>query len=264
MGKFEVCIRGKNFLIKTGKKVRKRNFYAARFVEARDMSGAVQSAVDLLRTELKDSVANSKSDPPSVDVVDVSEVYYFQDNMVVESMDNMVLPGKGFLWDEDQAAAISNPINPLDGKLPTLMERIRKNEIHIHSIFIHFTNALYPVAILFMFLFLFFGNDAFRKTYFYIMVIATCSVPVSYLTGILQWRRKFQGVMIKIFYAKIRFGVVIFIIGLACTLWYYFSPAVLENRNIMTALFVLLNISIVPPIIYMGHLGGIIVYEGLD
>jgi len=264
MGKFEVCLRGKNFLIKTGKRVAKKNFYAARFVEAKDMSGAVQVAVDLLRTELKDSVANSKSDPPSVDVADVSEVYYFQDNMVVESLDNMVLPGKGFLWDEEQAAPAGNPMNPLDGKLPSLREKIRRNEIHLHSIFIHFTNALYPVAILFMFLFLLFGNDAFRRTYFYIMVIATCSVPVSYLTGILQWRRKFQGVMIKIFYDKIRFGVLIFVIGLVCTLWYYFSPEVLEKKNILTAAFVLLNLSILAPIIYLGHLGGIIVYEGLD
>jgi hypothetical protein len=68
MKKFEVCIRGANFLIKTGNTVKKNAFRATRFVEAKDIPDAVDKAMNSLRAELKPAVLNDESDPPSVDV----------------------------------------------------------------------------------------------------------------------------------------------------------------------------------------------------
>lgn len=262
MKKFEVCIRGRNFLIKKGNKAKKNGFYAARFVEANDYSAAVGIAMDSFRAELKDAVMNDQSDPPIMNVVEANEVYYFQDKMVVG---DKVLPKEGFVWDEswDEEKLIS-PISSLKERWLFLRNRIGEKEFHIHSICIHFTNALYPVAILFMFLFLLSGKVSFHQTYFYIMVVATFSVPFSYLTGILEWKKRYKGAMIQIFLAKIIVGLVIFAIGGSCTLWRYISPGVLENGGIQSLAFIILNVSIVPPLIYLGHLGGIIVYEGLD
>lgn len=273
MKKFEVCIRGNNFLIKTNHKIKKNGFLAARFVEAEDMSGALAIVMNGIKSELKDMVANDESDPPRVAVEDIYEVYFFGDSIEWEKKK---LPPAGFVWDEplarDAASSPTTPaegtqasqVSPLDLKWPTLWESIRKKDIHIHSIFIHFTNSLYPVAILFMFLFLLLGNAAFRHTYFYIMLLATFSVPVSYLTGILEWRKRFKGIMIPIFAAKIKYGPVVFIIGGLATLWYYVSPDILERGDILTVIYVLLNLSILLPLIYLGHLGSVIVYEGLD
>lgn len=269
MKKFEVYIRGKNFLIRTDNEVRKNNFYAGRFIEANDMSDALEMVMGSIRSELKDAVLNDKSDPPTMRVEDISEVYYFQDKLLWQGMN---LPLDGYVWDDlkvsasarPQAVSPASPANPLDAKWPTLWERIREKDIHIHSIFIHFTNSLYPVAILFMFLFVLFGNASFHQTYFYIMVLATFSVPVSYMTGILEWRKRFKGVMIPIFAAKIKYGVVVFIIGACSTLWHYIFPGILERMNIFSVVFILLNVSILLPLTYLGHLGGIIVYEGLD
>ncbi len=272
MKKFEVCIRGTNFLIKTNNKVKKNGFIAARFVEADDMSGALAIVMNGIRSELKDHVENNESDPPNVTVEDIYEVYYFGDEVVWQGKN---LPPNGFVWDEPlvsgtatspQIPALSAPesqANPLDLKWPTLWERIQEKDIHIHSIFIHFTNSLFPVAILFMFLFLLSGNLSFNQTYFYIMLLATLSTPVAYLTGIVEWRKRFKGVMIPIFAAKIKYGPAVFIIGGVATLWHYISPGILERGDILTAIYVLLNVSILLPLIYLGHLGAIIVYEGL-
>lgn len=266
MTKFEVCIRGTNFLIKTDNQVRKNGFYAFRTIEANDMSGALEIVMGAIKSELKDAVLNDKSDPPKVSVEDIYEVYYYQDK--IEWQGKILLP-EGFVWDERVVSELTNSsasslANPLEGKWPTLWNRILEKDIHIHSIFIHFTNSLYPVAILFMFLFLLLGNASFHQTYFYIMVLATFSVPFSYLTGILEWRKRFKGVMIPIFAAKIRYGLVIFIIGGCSTLWHYISPGILERGDILSVVYILLNVSILLPLIYLGHLGGIIVYEGLD
>ncbi len=266
MKKFEVCIRGTNFLIKSGNQTKKNGFYAFRTIEANDMSGALEIVMGSIKSELKDAVLNDKSDPPKVSVEDIYEVYYFQDK--IEWQGKILLP-EGFVWDEMVVSESTNSLasslaNPLEGKWPTLWNRILEKDIHVHSIFIHFTNSLYPVAILFMFLFLLLGNASFHQTYYYIMVLATFSVPFSYLTGILEWRKRFKGVMIPIFAAKIKYGVVIFIIGGCSTLWHYISPGILERGDILSVIYVLLNVSIILPLIYLGHLGGIIVYEGLD
>ena len=142
MKKFEVCIRGTNFLIKSGNQVKRNGFYAARFIEANDMSDALEIVMNSIRTELKDFVLNEDSDPPKVSVADVYEVYFFGDKITLEGND---LPPEGFVWDEEVVKESANlpassPTSPLEGKWPTLWKRIRQKDIHIHSIFIHFTN----------------------------------------------------------------------------------------------------------------------------
>jgi len=266
MAKYEVCIKGSNFRIKTDGKVKTKNFNAARAVEAHDPSDAVQQVMAGLRAELQDSVANTDSNPPKVEVVEVTEVYYFQDNMVVEGLENKVLPCKGFDWKEleDREEVVENPMRPLDKKLPSLRTRLNNKDIHYHSILIHFTNGLYPVAIFFMLLYLITGRDSFRHTYFYIITLATLSVPFSYLTGILQWRKKFQAMMIDIFYTKLRYGLLMFLLGACATIWNFFSPNILAEGSILRVVFVLLNLAILPPLVYLGHLGGIIVYEEIE
>jgi len=99
MRKFEVCIRGRNFLIKRDGEVKRTGFYSARFVEADDMSVAVGMAMDSLRAELAEMVANDPSDPPVMNVEDVEEVYFFEENM---TLGEMLIPGNGFLWDEER------------------------------------------------------------------------------------------------------------------------------------------------------------------
>ena len=57
MTKFEVCIRGTNFLIKTDNQVRKNGFYAFRTIEANDMSGALEIVMGAIKAELKEFCA---------------------------------------------------------------------------------------------------------------------------------------------------------------------------------------------------------------
>ncbi|HEY4620001.1 MAG TPA: DUF2231 domain-containing protein [Nitrospirota bacterium] len=266
MKKFEVCIRGSNFLIQSGNQVKRNGFYAARFIEADDMSGALDIVMNSIKAELKDVVLNDKSNPPKVSVEDIYEVYYFGDKIVWEGKN---LPPAGFVWDEEVVKEAASPpagslSSPLEGKWSTLWKRIRQKDIHVHTIFIHFTNSLYPVAILFMFLFLLSGNASFHQTFFYMMVLATFSVPVSYLTGVLEWRKRFKGIMIPIFASKIKYGPVMFVIGGCSTLWHYLSPGILERGDLLSVVYVLFTVSIMLPLIYLGHLGGIIVYEGVE
>ena len=255
MRKYEVRIRGRNLLIKTGNTVRKNGFLATRFVEAEDNGAAIQTAMGSLRAELKGAVLNDKRDPPVIEVEEVSELYYFQENSTA---------GKGFIWDERvEEEDLAVPVGSLRKRWLVMQNRLGEMDLHLHGISVHFTSALYPVAVLFMFLFLLFGKTSFLQTHFYMMTLATISLPFSYFTGILEWRQKFEGVRLPIFTAKIVCGIAVFVIGAACIVWHALSPGVLERGGVVMAANILLNVSLLPLLVLLGYLGAKMLYERL-
>ena len=138
--------------------------------------------------------------------------------------------------------------------------KIRLFEIPFHMISVHFPTALYPVAIFFLFLALIFDRNSFRNLYFYLMIIATFFTPISYFTGILEWKKKFRGARTHIFINKIRYGIILNVVGGLCTTWYWFCPGILNHIGVFNIVFIILNISIIPLVIYLGHLGGRLIY----
>lgn len=138
--------------------------------------------------------------------------------------------------------------------------KIRLREIPFHALAIHFPTALYPVAIIFLFLALIFDRDSFSNTYFYLMIIATIFTPISHFTGILQWKNKYRGARTHIFINKIRYSLILSVDGALCTTWYWLCPGILNYTGIYNITFIILNISTVPLIIYLGHLGGKLIY----
>ena len=98
MKKFEICIKGKNFLVKINDKAKKHGFYAARPVEARDTTEAVDAAMNSIRAELKQDVLNDESDPPIMCIEDLYQVYSFEESMEIGEIK---VPTKGFVWHEE-------------------------------------------------------------------------------------------------------------------------------------------------------------------
>ncbi len=70
--------------------------------------------------------------------------------------------------------------------------KIRLHEIPFHALSVHFPTALYPVAIIFLFLALIFDHDSFSNAYFYLMIFATFLSPICHFTGILEWKKKLE------------------------------------------------------------------------
>lgn len=140
--------------------------------------------------------------------------------------------------------------------------KIGKYDIHLHSISVHFTSALYPVALFFLILSYFYQKDTSLSIYFHLMVLATVSAPISQITGIIDWKRKYKGAKVRIFRRKYFLGMVLCGLGIACTLWYGFNPDVVADAGVLRILFLLLNLSILPIVIYLGYLGSKIVYGG--
>lgn len=138
--------------------------------------------------------------------------------------------------------------------------RIGLLNIPFHAVFVHFPTALYPVAIFFLFLALFLDKDSFLNSYFYLMIIATLFTPISHFTGIIEWKKKYRGVRTHIFINKIRYSLILILVGTVCTTWYWFCPGIPGDTGALNIIFIILNISILPLVGYLGHLGGKLVY----
>lgn len=132
--------------------------------------------------------------------------------------------------------------------------------IPFHAMVVHFPTALFPVAILFLFLALFSGRDSFHNSYLYLMIMATIFAPISHFTGILEWKKKYRGVNTHIFISEKRYGLILILVGGVCTTWYWFYPEILDNTGILNIVFIILNTSILPLVGYLWHLGGKLVY----
>ena len=89
MNKFKIIVEGKNFNILIENAVQKCGFFTTRFVEADSLDSAENTALDLIREELKGMVLNEEDDPPSLFFDQIEEIKSFGDHQV---------PGTGFTW----------------------------------------------------------------------------------------------------------------------------------------------------------------------
>jgi uncharacterized membrane protein len=140
--------------------------------------------------------------------------------------------------------------------------KIGKYNLHLHSVCVHFTNALYPAALFFLILSYYYRHDYSLFAYFHLMILATIFVPISYITGVVEWKHKYRGFKTKIFTRKIQYGLIAAGFGLLCTLWYGFSPDIVDDDGLIRIVFLLCNFAILPLIFYLGYLGGRLVFGG--
>jgi hypothetical protein len=92
------------------------------------------------------------------------------------------------------------------------------------------------------------------------MILATLSSPITYLTGIIEWKQKYKGAKVRVFMMKYRYGLCLLGLGILCTFWYFLNPKILTDKGELYILFVILNFSIIPLAIYLGYLGGKLAY----
>ena len=140
--------------------------------------------------------------------------------------------------------------------------KIGKYNLHFHSISVHFTNSLYPVAVFFLILFKIFQHDSFRLTYYNLLLLASLSAPISFLTGVIEWKQKFKGARVGIFVKKIKYGYALLGLGSLCALWTFLYPGILLDSGYLHSMFIILNLTIIPVVGYLGYLGGKLMFGG--
>lgn len=98
--------------------------------------------------------------------------------------------------------------------------------VYFHPIFVHFPQALFPVAFASFVLYLVTGNDLFEKGTFLMIVFGLAATPVTMITGYIDWKVRYKGTMTPVFKIKIVTGFVLIGLSLSAVLLRALVPEV--------------------------------------
>lgn len=129
-----------------------------------------------------------------------------------------------------------------------------------HAIAAHFPNALVPTALLFLGLSLIVGGVWPFEPAAALLVFATAlAAPATFITGVIDWRRRFGGTLTPIFRWKLGLGIALMFLSASASLYRLFCPISIESLP-GRALFALLVLGMVVCATGLGHLGGKLVF----
>ncbi|WP_233120887.1 hypothetical protein [Chlorobium sp. KB01] len=131
-----------------------------------------------------------------------------------------------------------------------------KKTLFPHAIAAHFSNGLIPVAVLFLLLSLSSGDVYFEHTVIHLLVIVLMAIPVSFFSGIYDWKTKYKAAKAPIFIKKIRLSILLFILCVTTVSFRLGVPGVMHQEGMLHWLYIALLLSMLPVVVLLGHYGG--------
>jgi len=133
---------------------------------------------------------------------------------------------------------------------------IKKQAQRIHHISSHFTNGLFPAASACITLFLLTGNTLFENASLCCCAIGAIGAPIVYVSGLFDWRVRFEKRRVRIFTRKRYIGVTLvltsaILIVLRLSLGYEFT-SVGALKYIYAGIIYLIT----GMVTYLGYMGG--------
>ncbi|MBT1074252.1 hypothetical protein KJB29_03090 [Geobacter grbiciae] len=131
----------------------------------------------------------------------------------------------------------------------------------LHAVAAHFNNGLIPVALFFLFISILTGNPYFEHTVLHLLIVAIVMVPVSFLSGLRDWRRNFGGGRAPVFYWKIKLSGLLFILQGSAAATRLADPSVMERQGIGLWVYLGTLFLSLPIVVLLGHYGGKLAYR---
>ncbi len=131
-----------------------------------------------------------------------------------------------------------------------------KKTFMLHAIAAHFSNGLIPVAVLYLLLALPTGDAFFEHTVIHLLVIVVMAIPFSFVSGIVDWKKKYKGAKAPVFEKKIRLGIALCVLALSATSVRLFVPGVMAEQGLLHWVYVSMLLAMLPVVVLLGHHGG--------
>jgi len=140
---------------------------------------------------------------------------------------------------------------PLQG----LFKEMKKSFL-FHAIAAHFSNGLIPVAVLYLILTLATANSYFEHTVEHLILIVILAIPVSFFSGIHDWKTKYRGAKAPLFIKKIRLSYLLFALCASAVAIRLTAPDVMNQQGIEHWLYLATLFSMLPVVTLLGYYGG--------
>lgn len=134
---------------------------------------------------------------------------------------------------------------------------------HAHPVSVHMPNGLVPVSVVLFILAWLFGaglfDGLFVKAGFINLVFVVLSLPLVLYSGVLEWKKKYNGGLTLIFKIKILAAATTTTSCLISVIWYLIDPAVISSPKAWV--FILMNLIMLSAAGIAGHIGGKLVFK---
>ena len=130
---------------------------------------------------------------------------------------------------------------------------------HAHPVSVHMPNGILPVSVVLFILAWFSGSALFVKAGFINLVFVILSLPLVLFTGVLEWKKKYNGGLTTIFKVKILAATLTTTACLVSVVWYLIDPSVIVSPRAW--IFVLVNLVMLASAGIAGHIGGKLVFK---
>jgi len=131
-----------------------------------------------------------------------------------------------------------------------------KQSFALHPIAAHFSNGVIPVAVLYLLLTLIDGSPFFEHTVIHLELVALMAIPLSFYSGIRDWKTKYKGAKAPAFQKKIRLSIVLLVAGVLAAAIRLAVPEVMQTGGPLAWLYVASLLVMLPTVVLLGHHGG--------
>jgi hypothetical protein len=132
---------------------------------------------------------------------------------------------------------------------------------HVHPISVHIPNGVLPVSVLFIFLAVIFKFTGLSQAAFYNLICVVFAMPLVLFSGVIVWRKKYNGVLTTLFLTKMICGGVVSITAIISVIWSIVDPGVLTLTSAHLVAFLFVNIVMLGAAVTAGFLGGKLVFK---
>lgn len=135
---------------------------------------------------------------------------------------------------------------------------------HLHPILVNFPNGVLPVAVIFLFLAVFFHLATFKDAAFYNLVFVLLTMPLVMVTGFLEWRKRYNGAKTVRFMTKIACSLIVLVTLVVLVVWPMIDPTVTDAGSANRLIYLGLSLVMLGATGLAGHIGGRLVFAGRD
>jgi len=167
-----------------------------------------------------------------------------------------VLPSKPALASVIEPDKLKTPPPPETGfgKIAALLIKH-----HAHPVSVHTPNGILPAAVVLWLLAWVFSADLLSKAALINLIFVIVALPFVIFTGILEWKKKYNGALTVIFKVKILAATLTTASCAISLLWYLIDPGILSSSRAWV--FLLINIIMLVAAGIAGHIGGKLVFK---
>jgi predicted heme/steroid binding protein/uncharacterized membrane protein len=158
---------------------------------------------------------------------------------------------------------------PLVGKLIVEEEHVSYlkkcllyvSDLHLHSVFSHFTVSSFVLSPLFLLIHLFYnGHNSFEGLSFYLLMIGLLSLPFTILFGLLDWWNKYSLDRTRLFNSKLILSGLLFFTAAFCAVRRLYYGVPVYEKTFHYLFYIFLNLSLPVYVAILGNIGGRLVF----